>query len=237
MALPVTTDSLESIPETLRGAYVQKDGKFVLDAEIEDVSGLKKTVKATRDEREAAERRAKEAEARAAELQQKIEQADLASKGLTDAKKEWDEKYLKPTLDKLTAKEMEIRSLKLDGKIQSAAFDAEVIDPKAFWKLHGEDFDLDDKGQPFFKADPSKPIKEAIESYRETESYLFKGTQAAGGGAAGIQGSGSAGSNAKPVEKWTSEEIKSFIDKHGEAKHRELLSARTVELYTTKPAA
>lgn len=41
MPLPITVDSLDAVPEGARGAYVQKDGKFTLDAEIEDVSGLK----------------------------------------------------------------------------------------------------------------------------------------------------------------------------------------------------
>lgn len=41
MPLPITADTLDSIPEAARGAYVQKDGKFHLDAPIEDVAGLK----------------------------------------------------------------------------------------------------------------------------------------------------------------------------------------------------
>lgn len=39
--LPLTVDKLDAIPEAARGAYVEKDGKFVLDAPIEDTSGLK----------------------------------------------------------------------------------------------------------------------------------------------------------------------------------------------------
>lgn len=42
MPLPLTADKLDAIPEAARGAYTQRDGKFVLDAEFEDVSGLKK---------------------------------------------------------------------------------------------------------------------------------------------------------------------------------------------------
>ncbi len=41
MPLPLTVDSLDTVPEAARGAYVEKNGKFTLDAEIEDVSGLK----------------------------------------------------------------------------------------------------------------------------------------------------------------------------------------------------
>jgi hypothetical protein len=39
--LPIVADSLDKVPEPARGAYVQRDGKFYLDAEIEDTSGLK----------------------------------------------------------------------------------------------------------------------------------------------------------------------------------------------------
>lgn len=41
MPLPLVTDSLDAIPEAARGAYAEKDGKFHLDAVIEDTSGLK----------------------------------------------------------------------------------------------------------------------------------------------------------------------------------------------------
>lgn len=41
MPLPLIADSLDKIPEAARGAYIQKDGKFTLDAEIEDTTGLK----------------------------------------------------------------------------------------------------------------------------------------------------------------------------------------------------
>lgn len=39
--LPIVVDSLDKVPENARGAYVARDGKHYLDAEIEDVSGLK----------------------------------------------------------------------------------------------------------------------------------------------------------------------------------------------------
>jgi hypothetical protein len=43
MALKATVDSLEAVPEAVRGEYEAKDGKFVLKIEgAEDVSGLRK---------------------------------------------------------------------------------------------------------------------------------------------------------------------------------------------------
>lgn len=39
--LPLVVDKLDAIPEPLRGAYVETDGKFRLNTDVEDVSGLK----------------------------------------------------------------------------------------------------------------------------------------------------------------------------------------------------
>lgn len=41
MPLPLVTDKLDAIPEAARGAFVERDGKFYLDATIEDTAGLK----------------------------------------------------------------------------------------------------------------------------------------------------------------------------------------------------
>jgi hypothetical protein len=43
MPLPLIADSLDAIPEGARGAYVERESKFYLDAAIEDTSGLKAT--------------------------------------------------------------------------------------------------------------------------------------------------------------------------------------------------
>ncbi len=59
MPLPLIADSLDKIPEAARGAYAAKDGKFVLDAEIEDVSGLKTTNEKLKKEKQALSDRVK----------------------------------------------------------------------------------------------------------------------------------------------------------------------------------
>lgn len=58
MPLPLVTDSLDAIPEAARGAYAEKDGKFVLDAAIEDTSGLKAANAALKREKDALKARA-----------------------------------------------------------------------------------------------------------------------------------------------------------------------------------
>lgn len=49
MALALTVDSLDTVPEALRAAYVPDGDKFKLDAEIEDTAGLKSALQKERD--------------------------------------------------------------------------------------------------------------------------------------------------------------------------------------------
>ena len=48
MPLAAVVDTLESVPEAVRGAYVEKNGKFHLDFEVEDTTGLKNALAAER---------------------------------------------------------------------------------------------------------------------------------------------------------------------------------------------
>lgn len=59
MPLALTVESLDTVPEALRGAYVADGAIFRLDADVPDVAGLKATVTATRKERDAATAQAK----------------------------------------------------------------------------------------------------------------------------------------------------------------------------------
>ena len=61
MSLQFTVESLDTLPETVRDFYEERDGKFTLKVEgIDDGAELKKALKAERTAREAAERTAKE---------------------------------------------------------------------------------------------------------------------------------------------------------------------------------
>jgi hypothetical protein len=48
MALAQVVDTLDAIPEAARGAYVEKDGKFHLDFDVPDVTGLKRALESER---------------------------------------------------------------------------------------------------------------------------------------------------------------------------------------------
>lgn len=49
MALAPVIDKIDSVPEAVRGAYVEREGKFYLDVEFEDTTGLKKALQSERD--------------------------------------------------------------------------------------------------------------------------------------------------------------------------------------------
>lgn len=90
-----TRAEVEALPEAIRALYVEKDGKFVLDADIEDVGGLKSALEK---EREAGKKLTKElnqlradlagadpAKAKAALARlQELEDQDLIAKGEVD---------------------------------------------------------------------------------------------------------------------------------------------------------
>lgn len=95
MALALVVDSLDSVPEALRGEYAEKDGKFHLNVEgLEDTSGLKSALQKERDARKALDkevanwkRLGKSAEeiAELVETREREETERLKKKGDTDA--------------------------------------------------------------------------------------------------------------------------------------------------------
>ena len=55
MGLKAILETLDEVPEALRAFYVERDGKFVLDADgVEDVTGLKSALEKERGDRAAA---------------------------------------------------------------------------------------------------------------------------------------------------------------------------------------
>src|SRR5947209_8202309 len=62
MALKLVVDKLEDVPEAFRGEYKERNGKFHLDADYEDVTRRKNTGTATREEKRKREERLKQYE-------------------------------------------------------------------------------------------------------------------------------------------------------------------------------
>ena len=238
MPLPIVADSLDAVPEALRSAYVERDGKYHLDAEIEDVSGLKNTNAATRRERDEAKRKLRETEERLAALEQEREAAaaGLTAEKLAEIQRKAEEKF-KPVVDKLTVAEQRISAMQLDGTVKSLLAKANAVDVEDAWKVLGAEFDLTDDGKVILKADPTADVESYVtKTLVAKKGHLFKGTQATGGGAAGQQVGGGVG-GAKPPTKWSSDERAAYIDKHGGDAYRELLNQEMRDSLRPKAAA
>lgn len=131
MALPFSTDSIDTIAEEHRGLYKQNGEKFVLDVDgYEDPVGLKS---ALQKEREAAKNANKQAAAWAAlgktpeEIQQLVEAQAQAERDKLVKGGEWDK--LKAQMLEQQAKEREQLESKLKAK--DSAIERHLIDGEA----------------------------------------------------------------------------------------------------------
>jgi hypothetical protein len=215
----------DEIPEGQREAAVEtKDGKFAVSIE-EDTTPLKNSVAAARKERDEANRKAKELEARIGTLEESIEagKAGITGDKLTEIQRKAEERF-KPQLAELEKAKGELRKLRLETPAKGLLGKNKAIDQDAAWKIVGEDFDLTDDGKLIVKADPTADVEKYISGTLVTKyPYLFQGSQADGGGASGAQKGAPSGS-AKPPTQWTTDERASYIDEHGVEKYQELLN-------------
>jgi hypothetical protein len=238
MPLPLVADTLDAIPEPLRSAYVERDGKYHLDAEVEDVAPLKAKQRELLDETKAERRKREAAEQRLAALEAEREAAaaGLTSEKLAEIQRKAEEKYA-PKLAELTAAQEKIRALQLDGTVKSLLAKAGAVDVDDAWKVLGAEFDLTDDGKVILKSDPTADVEQYVtKTLVAKKGHLFKGTQAAGGGAAGHAGGSGAG-GAKPPTQWSSEERAAYIDQHGGDAYRALLNAEMRAALAPKKAA
>lgn len=224
MPLPITADSLDAIPEPLRGAYVPKDGKFVLDAEIEDVSPLKAKNTQLMDETKAERRKRQELEAKLTTLEEeaRARESGLSSDKLKEIQAQAEAKY-KPALEELAAEKAKNRKFLLDGTVKSLLAAANAVDVNDAWAVIGGEFDLTDDGKVILKSDPTADVEKYITTdLVARKGHLFRGTQAAGGGAAGQQHGTAGGGSAKSIMQWTTDERAAYIEKHGQSAYQEL---------------
>lgn len=214
--LTVAVDSLDAVEEAYRPLYVQKGEKFVLDADIEDASAIKAKNGELLNETKAERRKRQELEQKLAALEAEKEAAahGLTSEKLAEWQRKAEEKFA-PTVAALEQANAKIRAMQLDGTVKSLLAKANAVDVNDAWDVVGKEFDLTDDGKVILKSDPTADVEKYITAdLVAKKGHLFKGTQAAGGGAAGQQGA-SIASGSKPVTQWSSEERASFIEKHG----------------------
>lgn len=221
MSFPIF-DSADAIPEGFREAYVEKDGKW--HPAIEDVTPLRRKADELLSETKAERKKRQDLEAKLAalEAEREAQAAGLTAEKLAEIQGKAEAKY-KPVVDENAALKQRLRTMQLDATVKSVLTAKDVIDPDAAWKIVSDDFDLTDDGKAILKSDPTADLEQYVAgSLKQRYPFLFKGTQADGGGAAGMQkGSGHAGT--KPVTQWTSTERQAFIEANGAEAHAKLL--------------
>jgi hypothetical protein len=195
MTLP-TFAKKDEIPKGFESMYEEVEGKWH-PKESDDASDLKAALKEEREKREAAEKLTKKVakDLKDLETKAKAEAAGATEDQLkqlrADVRTELETEYA----DKLKAAERvpileaENRNLKLDGNVKKMAGDAGFLPTKLddFWKLHGDEFDLTADGKPMVKGKPGADPKKHIESLKAVRPEWVQGSQAGGGGAAGMQ--------------------------------------------------
>jgi multidrug efflux pump subunit AcrA (membrane-fusion protein) len=181
MLLP-TFASMEEVPEAFRPSYEMVDGKAVPS----DIAKLTAALNKERAEREVAAKAAKDAEKRAAELEQtsKAQKAGLTDAQLAELRADF-EKQVAPEREARAAAEQKLRALQLDAALKSvmatSGVRAERID--TMWKLVGDQFDLNADGSPIVKANPTAQVKDHVAGLVKEYPEFFAAPAASGGGA------------------------------------------------------
>lgn len=217
-----TFDTLDAIPEDVRETAIEtKEGKFVVvkdAAPAEDVSGLKAKISQLLGDQKKLKAQMEQEAARRAD-------AELAAKGLLEHKQKWDADILTPVKSRLEQVEAENRQLKLVGPIKDALHKAGAIDADAAWALEGHRFDLDEQGRPYIKDDPTADIAKWVATeLPKSRPYLFAGTKAGGGGAAGAMQGAANPKNADP-RNWTAIERAEYIETNGVSAFKKLVAS------------
>lgn len=214
----LTKAELDAQPEAVRGFYIEKNGTFVLDADFEDVSGLKSALQKERGTRETSEKaladlrkllgdadpaKAREALAKLQELEDKklidAGQVDELFRQRTERLvKDYDAKIAERD-GKLTAAEKRLAELVIDNELRTIATTkkvrAEAVGDflergrKVYRLVDGKAVPM--KGdQVVFGKKPNEPMsmEEWADSIAPAAPHLFEGSS--GGGASNGAGGG-----------------------------------------------
>lgn len=215
----------------MRGAYVEQDGKFVLDITEPDahpaVQGKVRKTNELLGETKNERAKRKELEDKLKAYEAEREQRDLESKGLVEEKKKWDEQIFKPKVTELETELTKLReensAYKLVTPIKDLLHKAGFIDVDDAWALLGPHFALDDKNGPIVKDDPTKPIEKHVADLAVQKPWMVRGTEARGGAAAGNRGASSPGKVTDP-RQWTPQERATYIEEHGLTKLQDAIT-------------
>ncbi|HYD52925.1 MAG TPA: hypothetical protein VEA99_09870 [Gemmatimonadaceae bacterium] len=239
MALKAVVDSLDSIPEGIRGEYEDAgDGTFKLKVEgadsLVDTSGFRSTITKLREKEKIAQQWQKAFPDKTPdEIAELIKQAGAGGGEGGEKDKPDLTKYrekvegevtqrFKPQLDKLSALEQENRALKLDARLEKMAIEAGVMPERLAdaITLYKARFDLDDKGQIIALDEKGEiaaytPQQAWAEKFKAERAYLFKAPDSTGSGGRGSDKATDTGAVKSKKDLKTAKEKAAFIGKHG----------------------
>lgn len=227
-------DSLDAVPEPFREAYVEQDGKYLLDTEWEDTSGLKSALEKQKAEARAAKEALRKYDgvdpeefARLKEAAEAAETAKLQSEGKwEDMKKRLQDAHTKE-LEKYTGevakRDRVIEQLTVDNELNAAIDKAGILPEhrKAVKAL------LTVEAKPSVQWEGDMPrgmmgevaIGEYVESWIKSDEaapYL----PSSGAGGSGTKGGGGGGGGArKPFKEMDDDEKREFVRKHGQEEY------------------
>lgn len=227
-------DSLEAVPEPFREAYVEQDGKFMLDTEWEDTSGLKNALEAERKAAKEAKAALKRYDGLDPEEYQRLkEAAEAAETSKLQNEGKWEE--MKERLSKAHQKELEkytgevskrdrvIEQLTVENELNAAIEKAGVLPEhrKAVRAL----LRVEAKPTVTWEGDNPKgqmgdvAIAEYVESWAKTDeaAHYIKSDAGSGSGAHG--GGSGGGAGRKPFKEMNEADKIAFIDKHGQEEY------------------
>lgn len=211
---------VDALPEALRGLYIEKDGKFTLDADFEDVGGLKSALEKERTNRSATEKALSEIRkqlgdadpAKAREALRKLQELEdkglLAEGKFEELLKQRTERLatdyegkLKDAADKLAASDKRLAELVIDNELRAVASRKKVRESavedflergrKVYRLVDGKAVPM--KGDEIvFGKKPNEPMSmdEWADSIAPNASHLFEGSGGGGAGGGGAHKSG-----------------------------------------------
>jgi len=196
-----TFKTKDEIPKGFESEYEEKDGAW--HAKVADTTALDATLAKVRDEKKASDKRAKEAEDKAADAQRRLDAKEAngadTDKKVADLLAKWKldtDAAVKVKQDELDKVSADLRAVKLDDKIKAAALAAGVLRTRvdAVLKLTKDTFDLADD-RIVVKDDKGAVTTTTVEdyfgkTYRAQMPELYQGTKANGGGGTGGLGKG-----------------------------------------------
>jgi len=236
--LPRIAESLDDIAEPLRGAYVERDGKYELDVDLSEFDGIKRKNEQLLGETKAERQKRREAEDRLKAIADEQERTALEKQGLKDIKAKWEKEALEPVAQERDAFRQKYLDRALTGELKAMLADLDVIDVDAAYRLLGGDYELGDEERPVLKADPTADVRKHLAAQLAGKyAFLLKGTAASGGGAGGTKRGGDLPGGAPKPSKMKTEEIRAYVEKHGREAWQQLVDAEIVENARIKPKA